>query len=94
MDLHAVACQHAYHRVLETIHVHLDIDFERSIGFRLAPTGTKLMPQHSFYHGFEAVHSKVLIAIFAFAAVRGQQSVQKQTTIRSIYIFPFAPNRP
>ena len=57
-DTHRFSAQHAYDRVFPAIHVHLNVDFERFIGFGLVPVGTELMAEHSLHHRFRAVHGR------------------------------------
>ena len=62
IDAYRIPCQHFHHGVFQTVHVHLDIDFERFIGFGLVPVGAELVPQHCLDYGFRTVHGIMHIA--------------------------------
>ena len=62
VDLYTLASKHSDHSILQTIHIHLDVNFQGFVGFGLVPVGAELVPQHSFHNRFRAVHRIMHIA--------------------------------
>ena len=62
VDFYGFACQHSDNRILQAIHIHLDINFQGFIGFGLIPIGAEFVPQHRIHNRFRAVHGIMLIS--------------------------------
>ena len=62
VDLYTLASKHSDHSILQTIHIHLDVNFQGFVGFSLVPVGAELVPQHGFHNRFRTVHGIVRIA--------------------------------
>ena len=44
VDLHTLTSQHSDYGILQTIHIHLDVNFQGFVGFGLVPVGAELVP--------------------------------------------------
>ena len=56
VDFNTLTCQHFDHCVLEAVHIHLDVDLQRLVGFGLVPIGIVGMAEHRIHHRLRAVH--------------------------------------
>ena len=65
VDFNPLSCQHLDHGVLETVHVHLDVDLEGFVGFGLVPVGVVGVAEHRVHHGLRAIHIVYCLAVCA-----------------------------
>ena len=62
MNGNSIACKHSNYRIFQPIHIHLNINFQSLVCFRLVPVGSKFVTQHCLYNGFWTVHGIYFIS--------------------------------